>query len=82
MTQLVPDQLRTMARLYPDEAGYRNLDDGTSLSFAAWEAGSNRLARGLVRAGVARGDRVSIYLPGEEVLAWVAPTRPFTRRGR
>ncbi len=60
-----------MARLYPDEVGYRNLDESTSLTFAAWEADSNRLARGLIRSGVARGERVSIYLPGEEVLAWV-----------
>jgi len=60
-----------MARLYPDEVGYRNLDEGTSLTFAAWETESNRLARGLIGSGVAPGDRVSIYLPGEEVLAWV-----------
>lgn len=60
-----------MSRLYPDEVGYRNLDEGTSLTFAAWETESNRLARGLIGSDVAPGDRVSIYLPGEEVLAWV-----------
>ena len=29
------------------------------------------MARGLVEAGVAKGDRVSIYLPSDEVLRWI-----------
>jgi len=68
---LQEDQLRFLARTLPDELAYRNLDAGTSLTFGEWEAASNRLARGLVAIGVAPGDRVSIYLPSDEVLRWI-----------
>src|SRR5438105_4119819 len=71
MAELLTDQLRTMARLHGDEVGYRNLDAGTQITFAHWEEESNRLARGLMAAGVAKGDRVSIYLGRDEVLRWV-----------
>jgi acyl-CoA synthetase (AMP-forming)/AMP-acid ligase II len=68
---LQEDQLRFLARTLPDEPAYRNLDAGTSLTFAEWDAASNRLARTLVGLGVEKGDRVSIYLPADEVLRWV-----------
>jgi acyl-CoA synthetase (AMP-forming)/AMP-acid ligase II len=68
---LQEDQLRFLARTVPDEVAYRNLDAGTSLTFAEWDAASNRLARGLVSLGVQRSDRVSIYLPADEVLRWI-----------
>jgi acyl-CoA synthetase (AMP-forming)/AMP-acid ligase II len=68
---LQEDQLRYFARAIPDELAYRNLDAGTSLTFAEWDAASNRLARGLVALGVGHGDRVSIYLPADEVLRWI-----------
>ncbi|HEU5300953.1 MAG TPA: AMP-binding protein [Acidimicrobiia bacterium] len=68
---LQEDQLRFMARTIPDELAYRNLDAGTSLTFAEWDAESNRLARGLIGLGVEQGDRVSIFLPAEEVLRWI-----------
>jgi acyl-CoA synthetase (AMP-forming)/AMP-acid ligase II len=71
MAELLTDQLRTMARLHGNEVAYTNLDAGTAITFARWEQDSNRLARGLIAAGVAKGDRVSIYLPGEEVLRWI-----------
>ena len=60
-----------MARTYPDETAFRNLDAGSSLTFAEWERDSNRLARGLTAAGVAHGDRVSVYLPSDECLRWI-----------
>ncbi|HEY8218262.1 MAG TPA: long-chain fatty acid--CoA ligase, partial [Acidimicrobiia bacterium] len=69
--ELQEDQLRYMARTVPDATAYRNLDAGTAMTFDGWERASNRLARGLERLGVARGDRVSIYLPADEVLRWV-----------
>lgn len=68
---LQEDQLRFMARTHSGEVAYRDLGSGRSLTFEEWETGSNRLARGLVARGIARGDRVSIYLPGTEVLAWI-----------
>ena len=60
-----------MARTYPDETAFRNLDAGTSLTFAEWERDSNRLARGLTASGIATGDRVSVYLPSDECLRWI-----------
>lgn len=60
-----------MARTYPDDVAYRNLDDASQLTFDEWDRESNRLARGLVDHGVRHGDRVSIFLPADEVLRWV-----------
>lgn len=68
---LQEDQLRFMARTWPTEVAYRNLDDDTALTFTQWEQESNRLARGLVAAGISPGDRVAIFLPGHEVLRWI-----------
>ncbi len=65
------DQLRYMARVHGPETAYRDLDARTSLTFSEWDAASNRMARGLVEAGIEAGDRVSIYLPGDEALRWI-----------
>lgn len=67
---LLVDQLRLMAGAVPDEPAYRVVDGGT-LTFAQWDAESNRLARGLSAAGVEKGDRVSIFLTPDEALAWI-----------
>jgi acyl-CoA synthetase (AMP-forming)/AMP-acid ligase II len=69
--ELQVDQLRFMAARYRDDTAYRDLDAGTTLTFGQWDEESNRLARGLVVRGVAAGDRVSIYLPADEVLRWI-----------
>ena len=66
------DQLRFMAREHGSETAYRDLDAGTSITFSEWDATSNQMARGLVDAGITPGERVSIYLPGEEALRWIA----------
>ncbi len=71
MTRLLVDQLRAMAEAFPDETGYRLVDTGEALSYRTWEAASNRLARGLVTAGVAPGDRVSIDLPPAALIPWL-----------
>jgi acyl-CoA synthetase (AMP-forming)/AMP-acid ligase II len=60
-----------MARLHGSAVGYRDLDGGRDLTFAEWEDRSNRLARGLVAAGIGKGERVSLFLPSEEVLRWI-----------
>lgn len=67
---LLTDHLRAMAGAYPDETAYTVLDGG-AMTFAQWESESNRLARALVASGVAKGDRVAIYLNAEEALRWV-----------
>lgn len=65
---LLEDQLRFMAAQYPHEPAYRDLDAETTITFSEWERRSNQVARWLVDRGVARGDRVSVYLPGDEPL--------------
>jgi acyl-CoA synthetase (AMP-forming)/AMP-acid ligase II len=62
---LLTDHLRAMAEAFGDRTAYRVVDGG-SMTFGQWEAESNRLARALVDLGIAKGDRVSLYLePGE-----------------
>jgi acyl-CoA synthetase (AMP-forming)/AMP-acid ligase II len=71
MVDLVPEQLRLMASAYPDEVAYRNLGDGSSITFARWEHESNRLAHGLRARGVRKGDLVAIDLEAEQILDFV-----------
>ena len=71
VTGLVVDQLRTMAAAYPDEPAYRNLGDGTSVTFDGWDRRSNRLARGLADRGVGRGQRVAIVMEPDDILHWI-----------
>src|SRR5207248_2044550 len=67
---LLVDQLRLMADHHPDEVGFRVLD-GDELTFADWEQASNRFGRTLQSAGVEKGDRVAIYVVGDDALGWV-----------
>jgi acyl-CoA synthetase (AMP-forming)/AMP-acid ligase II len=69
--ELLVDQLRLMAREVPGETGYADVTSRETLTFAEWDARSNRLARWLVQAGVRKGDRVAVYLPPGEVLTWI-----------
>ncbi len=67
---LLTDHLRAMAGAFPDKVGYVVIDSG-EMTFAQWESESNRLARGLVDRGVAKGDRVALYLRAEEALRFM-----------
>ena len=71
MAGLLTDQLRLMAADLPDEVAYADVSIDESMTFAEWDGRSNRLARWLVDAGVAKGDRVAVYIPPEEGLAWM-----------
>jgi acyl-CoA synthetase (AMP-forming)/AMP-acid ligase II len=71
VADLLPDQLRFMASAYPDKVAYRNLGDGSSITFIRWERESNRLARGLQGRGVGKGDLVALYLEAEQILDWI-----------
>jgi acyl-CoA synthetase (AMP-forming)/AMP-acid ligase II len=66
VADLLTDQLRLMADHHPDEVAFIDVATGGHLTFAAWEARSNQLARWLVAHGVAKGDRVAVHLPPEE----------------
>jgi acyl-CoA synthetase (AMP-forming)/AMP-acid ligase II len=67
---LLTDHLRAMAESFGDRTAYRVVDGG-SMTFGQWEAESNRLARALVDLGVAKGDRVSLYLEPAEALRFM-----------
>jgi acyl-CoA synthetase (AMP-forming)/AMP-acid ligase II len=69
-SDLLTGQLRTMARLVPDEPAYRSID-GDRITFGEWERASSRLARGLRDAGIRKGDRVGMLLAGSDVLRWI-----------
>jgi acyl-CoA synthetase (AMP-forming)/AMP-acid ligase II len=70
-----------MARLHGPEVGYRDLDGAQDLTFAAWEERSNRVARGLLAAAVAKGDRISLFLPSEDVLRWIVAYAAIHKAG-
>jgi acyl-CoA synthetase (AMP-forming)/AMP-acid ligase II len=65
------EQLVWSAENRGHEVAYRRVDTGEELTFGEWDAAANRLARGLRSAGVGTGDRVSIYLDGDRVHAWI-----------
>lgn len=65
------DQLRHMAQAHGTRVAYVDLATGEELTFRAWEAQANRLARGLQVAGVVPGDRVAIFCESTHPLRWV-----------
>jgi acyl-CoA synthetase (AMP-forming)/AMP-acid ligase II len=79
--RLLVDQLRTMARLYPDQVAYNDLDGRRALTFAAWNQESNQLARGLAAHGIAHGDRVAIDLPSARILDWIVTYAAIHKAG-
>jgi acyl-CoA synthetase (AMP-forming)/AMP-acid ligase II len=65
----LPDHLRTVAGRFPDRPALRvAAGDPTAtpafsvMTYAQWEGRSNAVARGLVGAGVKRGDRVALFV--------------------
>ncbi len=77
---LLPEQLRLMAGAVPDETAYEVVDQG-SLTFAQWDQEANRLARGLVAAGLKSDDRVGIHLPHELALRFLVSYAAVHRAG-
>jgi acyl-CoA synthetase (AMP-forming)/AMP-acid ligase II len=71
VAELLTDQLRMMAAAYPDAVAATDVATGAELTFAEWDAQSNRLARWLVGHGVAKGDRVAVHVPPEEGLVFL-----------
>jgi acyl-CoA synthetase (AMP-forming)/AMP-acid ligase II len=65
------DQLRYMAEEHPDEVAYVDLSTDEELTFAAWDAAADRVARGLCAAGVDPGDRVALFVPSTLPLRWI-----------
>jgi acyl-CoA synthetase (AMP-forming)/AMP-acid ligase II len=71
MVDLQTDQLRLMAAAYPEALAYRNLGDGSSITFDRWERESNRLAHGLRDRGLGKGDLVALFLEAEHILDFI-----------
>jgi acyl-CoA synthetase (AMP-forming)/AMP-acid ligase II len=69
--ELLTDQLRLMAEHFPDERAFSEVISERSVTFAEWDAESDRLAFALLDAGVEKGDRVALYLPMEEAIEWI-----------
>jgi acyl-CoA synthetase (AMP-forming)/AMP-acid ligase II len=81
MAELQVDQIRIMARLYPDEIGYQDVDSSTTITFAEWDQRSNQLARGLAARGIAQGDRVALYLSNDWFLDWIVAYAAIHKAG-
>jgi acyl-CoA synthetase (AMP-forming)/AMP-acid ligase II len=83
---LLVDQLRLMASNLPDETAYRAVGNGDRavrdrITFREWDAESNRLGRGLVARGVAKGDRVAVYLDSADVVHWIVAYAAIHKAG-
>ncbi len=68
---MLVDQLRFMAGAHADAVAYEDLGRDATITFAAWDRASNQVARWLAGAGVAKGDRVALYLDGDRCLEWI-----------
>jgi long-chain acyl-CoA synthetase len=65
------DEVAAMAVGHPDAVAWRNVADGSDLTFADWDHRADRLARGLLRRGARPGDRVVIAVTPDEPLPWL-----------
>jgi acyl-CoA synthetase (AMP-forming)/AMP-acid ligase II len=81
LSQLLTDQLRLMAEHVPDELAYVNVGNDTQITFSEWDRRSDLVAAALIEAGVAKGDRVAIFLGPEEVLRWIVAYAAIHKAG-
>ncbi len=70
-----------MAESHPDAVAWRNLADGSDLTFADWDTRANQLARGLVERGLGRGGRVVLAVGPDEPLPWLIAYAAIHRTG-
>ena len=71
MTLLQPDLLRELAGAFDDGVAWRNVAEGTEMTLGEWHRRSNRLARGLLEWGVAKGDRIGLCIGNDEPHEWL-----------
>jgi acyl-CoA synthetase (AMP-forming)/AMP-acid ligase II len=70
-----------MAAAHPGATAWRNLADGSELTFGDWNARSNQLARGLAERGLDPGDRVVIAIGPDEPFPWLIAYTAAHRAG-
>lgn len=75
------EQLRWWAEHAPDEVAYVDLDAGVSMTFGEWDRDANRLARGLLAAGLEPGDRVALHVEAGRPLEWLVSYPAIHRAG-
>jgi acyl-CoA synthetase (AMP-forming)/AMP-acid ligase II len=81
LSDLLTDQLRTMAEHFPGEIAHVDLGRDRNLAFSEWDKESDRVAAALLDEGVAKGDRVAIYLPMEDCLEWMVAYSSIHKAG-
>jgi acyl-CoA synthetase (AMP-forming)/AMP-acid ligase II len=80
VSSMPPEQLHAMALRYGAERAYVAVGVG-ALTFAEWDDAASRLARALVGAGVAPGERVAIHLEPANALRWIVAYAAVHRAG-
>ena len=60
-----------MSEDFGDRTAYVDVSTDREITFEDWDRESDRLARGLIAAGVSKGDRVSVFVPPDEPLEWM-----------
>ncbi|MGD0880535.1 MAG: AMP-binding protein [Acidimicrobiales bacterium] len=80
MAGLPSEQLHAMAEAFGDETAYTVVGSG-SLTFREWDTSATRLARGLIAAGVAPGDRVALHMQAANALRWMVGYAAVHRAG-
>jgi acyl-CoA synthetase (AMP-forming)/AMP-acid ligase II len=75
------DEVSAMTRTDPEAVAWRNLADGSELSYGRWDDQSNRLARGLARRGLGPGDRAVIAIGPDEPFPWLVAYVAVHRAG-
>jgi long-chain acyl-CoA synthetase len=75
------DEVSAMGLTHPDAVAWRNLADGSELTYGQWDRQSNRLARGLTGRGLAPGDRAVIGIGPDEPFPWLVAYAAVHRAG-
>ena len=75
------DAIEAMAESHPDAVAWRNLADGSDLTFLDWNSRANQLTRGLLERGLDPGGRVILAVGPDEPLPWLIAYAAIHRSG-
>jgi acyl-CoA synthetase (AMP-forming)/AMP-acid ligase II len=81
VTLLQPQLLAELAQEFPAAVAWRNLADGSQITFDQWHRRSNRLARGLMEHGLRREERVGLLIGDDEPLEWLVSYQGIHKAG-